>query len=110
MGTDQFAMGWVPGWYEAPAANTIADIVLDPGTRSVVVHQVQWSYSAAPTGGRLQISSGGDLFDINIANGGPGSIAFDPPRRCAAASVVTVALAAGGAGITGKINVHATVD
>jgi hypothetical protein len=111
MGTDQFATGWVPGWYEAPAANTLADIAINPGSRSVVIHQVQWSYSAAPTGGRLRIQDGAtDVFDIDITAGGPGSITFSPPRRCSALSVVTSVLAAGGAGITGKINVNATID
>lgn len=48
----------------------------DPNTRNVI-ERIDWSYSAAPTGGGLQIAdSTGVIFDIDIAAAEPDQIEF----------------------------------
>ena len=90
-----------------PAANTAA-IVSYPATPTVyhVITGIAWSYDAAPTGGRLSIiMNGSTVFDVDITAAGPGFIPFDPPKRFGVGDAVSVTLAAGGVGITGKCNV-----
>jgi hypothetical protein len=93
-----------------PATNTNAVITLAaPGAGKVnVLSGVAWSYSAAPTGGRLKLEdvSGTIVFDIDITSAGPGFIPFVPPKKNAAANTAfIITLYAGGAGIQGKVNV-----
>jgi hypothetical protein len=67
---------------------------------------LHWSYSATPTGGRLQITSGTQpSYDVDITAGGPGYLAFPPSFRGQAGQTVVVTLAAGGASVVGKVNV-----
>lgn len=90
----------------ATAANAIATVTIASSTgKRHHVLGLLWSYSAAPTGGRLT-STGleGDEIDMDITAGGPGPILF-PPAVGSVSTAVTLALAAGGAGITGKLTV-----
>lgn len=83
------------------AAATLVSVALASGTE---LSGISWSYSAAPTGGRLRLLEGATVvFDIDITAAGPGYIPFHRPKRLAAAG--TIELAAAGAGVIGKVNV-----
>jgi hypothetical protein len=70
------------------------------------VPQVIWSYSAAPTGGRLSVSGLDDTqtLDFDITAGGPGAILF-PPLVGKVNTAVVITLAAGSGAVVGKLNV-----
>lgn len=74
-----------------------------------ILHGIQWSYSAAPTGGKLTVEDavGTTIFEIDITAGGPNNIDITLHGSINTAMVIT--LAAGGAGITGKLNIQSTV-
>lgn len=87
------------------AANQAATVAIS-GVAGVGVYcsGVVWSYSGAPTGGRLTIQSGSDtLLDIDIAVSGPDSVMFPQPLLLGNSAAVTFTLAAGGGGVTGKV-------
>lgn len=91
-----------------PAANTAAVVTLPAvAGRINVVKYLAWSYSGAPTGGRLSITDGGvTVFDVDITAGGHGSIPLGPGFQSGARNAAVVAtLAAGGVGLTGKLSV-----
>lgn len=96
--------------FNYPAANTAAVITLSAkDERRHVVHFVQWSYSAAPTGGKLTITRGGVTeFDVDITAAGPGGFNLYFAGKVNEAVVIT--LAAGGAAIVGKLNAQTTED
>lgn len=90
------------------AANALASVTYAAVTghrhHAVVV---AWSYSAAPTGGKLTIKDGVTaVFEVDITAAGPGSIPL-PPVRGTANTALVVELAAGGVAVTGKLNVAA---
>jgi hypothetical protein len=93
-----------------PGANTAAVITLAAAARvKHVVHNVQWSYSAAPTGGRLTITVNAiTKFDVHIIEGGPGGFSLALAGEANQAIVLT--LAAGGGGIIGFLNVQYTSE
>ena len=92
-----------------PAANTAA--VVTYGAAAGVRHAITgmaWSYSGGiPVGGRLTIADAGVVvFDFDITDDGPGAIEFPRPKMNAAVNTaLVVTLAAGGAGVTGKLNI-----
>jgi hypothetical protein len=98
----------------AAAANTDTDtnaaavVTLAAPTRGrKAVAYVVWSYSAAPTGGRLTMASGSDtFFDVDITAAGPGALKPVPLPGESETSIV-VTLAAGGAAVVGKLNAYA---
>lgn len=93
----------------APAANTAATVSYSAagGGISHVIGGVAWSYNAVPTSGNLKIEDGvgTTVFTADITNSGPGVIPFAPPLKGAANTAMVVTLAAGGASVTGKVNV-----
>ena len=95
---------WLPP-DATPAANTAATMRFDPeAERRHLIGGVCWSYSAAPAGGRLTIGDGQrNAVDVDIIAGGPGSLLFNPPLVFPINAPVILTLAAGGAGITGKV-------
>lgn len=95
------------GDVHAPAANTAAVVTYGAVTgRAHVVSGVSYSYSAAPTGGNLQVKDGSDvILDLDISAAGEGAIYFDPPKKNTAGNAMSATLAAGGAGISGKVSV-----
>jgi hypothetical protein len=100
---------------EFPVAN--ADAVITkaaPGAgKHNTISAVYWSYDGTPTGGALHIDSGNSahrIFSIDITAGGPGFMHFDPPRKINAATALIVTLVAGGAGVTGKLNISHWVE
>lgn len=96
-----------PSHVSVPAANTAATVTFAAvaGSRNLFEF-VAWSYSDDPTGGRLYVhnNAGTVYFDITITSGGPGFIPFTP-EMSGVGSALYVTLAAGGAGISGKVNV-----
>jgi hypothetical protein len=92
----------------APAANTAAVVTYGgiAGLRNVITG-VAWSYyGGVPTGGNLTITdSGATIFNIDIAEEGPGFFEFPVPKSTAVFGILVITLAAGGAGITGKLSI-----
>lgn len=94
--------------YDAPAANTAAVVTIAAvaGQRHRITG-LGYSYSASPTGGNLLITDGGTtIVDIDVTSSWE-VWAMLPPGgiECGTNSAVVVTLAAGGAGISGKVNV-----
>jgi hypothetical protein len=95
----------------APAANTAAVVTYAAiaGLRHVVTG-IAWSYvGGTPTGGNIKIEdvAGTVVFSLDIDKSGPGSFEFPIPKKSAAVNTaMIITLAAGGAGITGKISVE----
>lgn len=95
------------------AANTVAPVNLPaPGAGlHWVIGSVEWGYSGAPTGGQLTITDGGaEVFRVYITAGGPGTLQWSPAKRFTDNAAVVVSLSAGGAGVSGVVNVHAWVE
>lgn len=90
----------------APAANTAAVITLAATVdKKHYLPRVVWSYDAVPTGGRLTITDDGNtVFDISITADGPGVIDLGI-ESAAVNKALVITLAAGGAGVTGKVNI-----
>jgi hypothetical protein len=88
------------------AASTLA---LAPTTgRRVNISAFLWSYSSAPTGGRLSISDGTNtILDIDITAAGPGSWVPPVPLAGATSATLTVTLAGGGGAVVSKLNLVA---
>lgn len=90
----------------APASNTAAVVTLTAvASYHRAIKTIIWSYSAAPTGGRLTITDNAvTVLDMDITAAGPGilpiGMAFTENTQ------VVVTLAAGGAGISGKLTVE----
>ncbi len=96
--------------YQTAAANTAAVTVIAAAARRIhCVHHLQWSYNGTPTGGKLTIDIGGTTeFEVDIVTGGPGGFGIE--LAGAANQTVTITLAAGGAGVVGKLNVQYTTE
>jgi hypothetical protein len=88
-----------------PGANLDAEILIPAeSNKSFIIYYIAWSYDDDPTGGRIVIREGGtDQFDVDITVGGPGF--FPTIMRFAPNTEVQLVLYAGGAGISGKLNV-----
>lgn len=74
-----------------------------------IIESVQWSYSAAPLTGNLQIADGTNIYlDLDVTAAGAGGLTM-----CITAlvnSAMTITLAAGGSGIIGKLAVQSTCE
>jgi hypothetical protein len=92
------------------SAGAATTITLAAATNyAFTIQDIQWSYSAAPTGGKLTIANDGVTeleFDITAA--GPGSLSLYFPGTVSKAVVVT--LAAPGGAVVGKLNVQYTKE
>lgn len=93
-----------PNRFATAASNTAVTINLAAGTRWEFAGSIVWSYSAAPTGGRLTVAGGGFGIDIDIIAGGPDYIPFNIPQHATDDGPIVITLAAGGANIVGKLN------
>jgi hypothetical protein len=96
------------GDVHAPSANTAAVVTYSAvSTARHAISGIAWSYSAAPTGGNLQVEdgSGTTVFSMDITAAGAGFIPFDPPKKGSLNTALIVTLAAGGGGISGKVSV-----
>ena len=95
---------------DEPAANTAAVITyVANATERHTIGGVAWSYDDDPTGGNLTIEDGAGttIFSMDIVTKGAGFVPFDPPKQGTVNTALVLTLAAGGAGITGKLNVTA---
>lgn len=94
---------------DLPAANTAAVVTFaaETGKRHHLVY-VAWSYNAAPTGGNLKVedASGTTVLSLDITAAGPGSLEFPNPLRGEVGNAMIATLAAGGAGVSGKLNAY----
>lgn len=89
----------------APNTPVVLTFPADPRT----VHrldEINWSYSADPTAGSITIAdSSGTIWQLDVTSGGPGFLPFDPHALNAVpGSALIITLAAGGAGVVGKLN------
>ncbi len=105
---------FVPADFHAPAANTAAVVAYAaaPGSRHVIRGGICWSYNAVPVGGNLKIEDGATtVFSMDITTAGAGFIPIDDDKIGDAGVALTITLAAGGADVTGKVNVlsHRTI-
>jgi hypothetical protein len=92
----------------APAANTPAVVTYAglPGRRHFL-SGFTWSYSSAPVGGNVQIEdgTGSVVFSLDITTAGAGFIPFAPPKGGTPGAAMVITLAAGGAGVQGKLSI-----
>ena len=93
----------------APAANNNAVETL-AATANYAWHvgQVDYSYSATPTGGKLTVgwtdpTNGAQTKTYYVSAGGPGQLVFRPPLAFPAGAAVTFTLFAGGASVSGSV-------
>ena len=94
----------------APAVNTAAVVTYGAAANAVhAITGVAWSYDGGiPVGGNLLIEdvAGTTVFSIDITEEGPGFFIFPNPKRSAVVNTaMIITLAAGGAGITGKLSI-----
>lgn len=92
------------------AANTAVTITINAvANKKHWIHNVQWSYSADPTGGRLTVTSAGvTKFDVDITTGGPGGFSLEIVGGINEQIVIT--LAAGAGAVVGKLNTQYTTE
>jgi hypothetical protein len=94
----------------APSSNTAAVVSYGANaTKKHVISGVAWSYvGGTPSGGNLMIQDGNAIvFTVDIDKSGPGSFEFPNPKVAAAINTaMTITLAAGGSGVTGKVSVE----
>lgn len=97
----------------APAQATAAVLTFDAilGVAHAI-SEVNWSYSAAPTGGGLVIADGSDtILTIAITAAGPGQLTFPRGKRGHSGRAMTITLASGAGAVVGKLNAtHYTVE
>lgn len=85
-------------------------IVTGQTGRKVVVEQVIWSYSGAPTGGAITISDGTITLSWDVSAAGFGECTFSRPLAFTAGASVTVTLADPGGAVVSKLIVVAYVN
>ena len=96
-----FSIAQATSGANAPVSVTLAAVA---GVRHHVLGVIA-SYSAEPTAGRLTSTGlGGDQVDVDLTAPGAAPINFPPVSGANGGSVVFT-LAAGGAGVVGKLNV-----
>jgi len=103
---DLNAIARFAGKFDAEAnANAVITVSAD-SAEFWTIDAIGWSYSAAPTGGRLVVTIGGTtLIDIDIVAGGPGLMEFSNPfykTSEAKGEALVITLHAGGGGVVGK--------
>lgn len=91
----------------APAANTEALVTIPATPGGTKIRQVEWSYSADPTGGILTIEDGSGVVvkKFYISAGGPGFIEFVGGVEGDNNTALLARLTAGGDGISGSVMV-----
>jgi hypothetical protein len=72
-----------------------------------IITGVAWSFSGDPVDSpALTIMDGANVvFEVQILDGGPGEIYFNPAMMGSANGGMSVTLGAGGAGVDGRLNV-----
>ena len=95
--------------YETLDAAAVVTVTGQTG-RKVVIEQVIWSYSAAPTGGAITIADGTITLSWDITAAGFDQCIFARPLAFTAGATVTVTLADPGGAIVSKLVVVAYVQ
>lgn len=68
-----------------------------------IIHGLQWSYSAAPTGGKITVLDGANtIFETDVTASGPGQT--DAVLVGSVGSSTTITLASGAGSVLGKVN------
>jgi hypothetical protein len=96
-----------------PAANTAAVVTKGAPGEGVkhVLGGIYWSYNDTPSGGSVSVVDGStSVFSEGVTSGGPGYFPFQPPMSLTENAQMIVTLAAGGAGVTGRLNLHAWTE
>ncbi len=91
-----------------PVSNTAAVVTyVAVLNHSHYIDGIAWSYAGGnPTGGNLKIEDGaGVVFSMDITSAGAGFIPFSRPKYGTVGNAMTITLAAGGGGVTGKVSV-----
>lgn len=99
----------------APSSDTAAVNTITPTSEEyVAIQSIEWSYDAVPTGGGIVITvDGSTVWSVDITAAGPGHFDWSMAPRVFAdfaggvptkGDEVVVTLAAGGTGVTGKLN------
>lgn len=91
----------------APASNTAAVLTYAAvAGRKHVLDALVWSYSGTPTGGNLKVEdgSGTTVFSMDVTAAGAGFVEFHLPLSGRENTALIVTLAAGGSGVSGKVN------
>jgi hypothetical protein len=96
------------GDVHAPSSNAAA-VVTYAAAGAGVAHAISgmaWSYDLDPTGGSLKIEdgAGSTVFHVAVTSKGPGFFVFPQPKKGSANTALIITLAAGGSGVTGKVN------
>lgn len=96
--------------HNTSTANAAAVITLAAVADKVhCIHQLQWSYSAAPVAGKLTVTVGGvTTFEVDVTSAGPGGFGLELPGSVN--SAVVIILAAGGGTTVGKLNIQYTTE
>ena len=97
-----------------PAANTAAIVTLAAAGAGVanVLGMAFWSYDILPAAGSLTIEDGAGttVIKVDIPESGPGFLPFNPGLRGSANTLLRATLAAGGAGVSGIVSLHAWTE
>lgn len=93
------------------AGNATSITVSGQTGRNVIVRQVAWSYSAAPTNGEITVTDGTTTyFTLHVTAAGPDGWIFSPPLSMPKGLDAVVTLAAPGGSVVGKLFVGAYVE
>ncbi len=90
----------------APVANTDAVVTFAASANKAwSITSISWSYDGSPTGGNLTVAVGGvTKFQVDITAAGPGFFGLGLGIGGEKNQAVVFTLAAGGAGVSGKLN------
>ena len=87
------------------AADMAAVVTLAASSeKHIYLHRIQWSYDGTPTGGKITVQDGAGgttLWEQAITAAGPGG--QDPDELGSVNTAMVITLAAGGAGVTGRL-------
>ena len=96
------------------AGNATTVTVTGQAGRRVIIRQLGWSYSAAPSNGSIMVadSAGSPVtyFSIHVTDAGPDGWVFAPPLALPTSLNAVVTLAAPGGAVVGKLFVSAYVE
>ena len=72
-----------------------------------IITGIAWSFDAAPAAAAaLDILDGATvIFGVDVTAAGYNSVQFDPPKCGTVATLLTITLGAGGAGVTGRLSI-----
>lgn len=87
-------------------ANAVITLPAAGPQRNHVLDGLVFGYNATPVSGYLQIKDDADVvFHVPVTSAGVGPVEFDPPKKGRDDKAMVITLGAGGAGVTGYVNV-----